>query len=127
MPEPTAASRLLLGPECSHYAELSAAQRKAYIRQLGDEQRARSRSRAWLGSLVASADVVERDRLGRPVRLRGRGDARPPVREAPVPLAMGAVCGCDESFHSRVEDHTRRMSQLDAELTDHGWVYRRAS
>ena len=77
MPQPTPAATLLLGPQCSHAYEAGVVARKARIRALTAGARARSRDRAWLTALVASGTVVERDRLGRPVRLRGGADAPP--------------------------------------------------
>jgi len=125
--ELTAASRLLLGPECTHYATAAAAARKAYIHSLITEQRARSRNRAMMTAIVASAEMVGRDRFGRPTRLRGRGDARPPVPEAPR-LAMGPACGCSTEVHDVLDHEYVGARTVDAWLgPDHRWSFRRVS
>jgi len=124
--EPSRASRLLLGPECTHYATAAVDARKQYIRQLGIELRARSRSRAMVNAIVASADVIERDRLGRPVRLRGRGDGRPPLPEGPRLATLDPSCGCSMEVHDVLQDEFATARKVDVWLEDdRRWNFRR--
>jgi hypothetical protein len=94
LPDPTSfATRFLLGPACQHQTSLRG-QMDAMLARVEPARRAvRARARsATFKSLIASGTITERDRRGRPTRLRTRA-AAVTCATCGVP-GGGPGCGC---------------------------------